>query len=139
MTPEPNTNLDIFHALARTNHRYVKNVSQGGWSRSVVKSTHKHQILTAAFGPCGYGYGWKILDKEFRDTAAGLTLFVTVEPWYRDPQTGNTLTLPEVMDSQAVTRTTKDGANPDGSTRKGNTILDETFIGIIQAAGLKGF
>jgi len=136
----PNTNLDIFHALARTDHRHVKNVSQGGRSFSSIQPAHKHQILTAAFGPCGYGYGWKILDKEFRDTAAGLTLFVAVQPWYRHPQTGEITILPEVMDSQAVTRTTKDATNPDGSIlRKGIALLDETFIGIIQAAGLKGF
>lgn len=61
------------------------------------------KILTELFGPCGIGWGYKELRREFVVGANNeIIVIVDLELWYADPETGNVGIIPGTGGSKFV-------------------------------------
>lgn len=66
----PENNLELWEKFEETNPKYTKNFTKsGGFKGTSVNSTFVSKILTEAFGPWGFGWGWNIIDERYIEGA----------------------------------------------------------------------
>ncbi|MFC5353494.1 hypothetical protein [Azospirillum himalayense] len=73
-------NLALWNKLKRTDPKATKPFTRSGFKGTQIDPTWRYQMLTEAFGPCGTGWGYDIVDTQVHD---GL-VFVGARLWYVD-------------------------------------------------------
>lgn len=84
-------NISLFSQVCETDPRHTKNFSRsGGFRGTAISAPWLVKRATETFGPCGIGWGYEIVDEQYRDGADGDVIHVIrLRLWYKwDGQTG---------------------------------------------------
>lgn len=63
------SNMDVWNGFEPTNPDYVKQNNQGGRKSSSIKPVYMVKLATNAFGPIGVGWGYRVVEERFDNTA----------------------------------------------------------------------
>lgn len=103
-------NLEIWNLVRDTDPRFTKAAKLGARTWTSISPQYNIQRATELWGPIGKGWGWKVTErgqvktlpildaqgKPFCDsdghTLFGITVTITLSVWYKDNNTGDSLT-----------------------------------------------
>lgn len=63
------SNLRIWDSFGKTDPKYTKNNTQGGRSSTSITPVYMVKKATEALGPIGVGWGYKVIEERFDNTA----------------------------------------------------------------------
>lgn len=91
---EQKDNFKIWEQIEKTDPKYTKAANVEGNKLTSLNGTYAAQQATKVFGPCGTGWGWRIVDDRFdntkpimKDDGSGLMFWCTqhtviIDFWY---------------------------------------------------------
>lgn len=91
--PRSDGNLSIWDRVEKTNPEYTKAFNRTGFKGTATNPTWIMKRATEIFGPAGIGWGWEILNEDYREgheILPGLHAVIhviRVQVWYRHPDT----------------------------------------------------
>lgn len=84
VTPLENSNTRIWEKICETDPNRTKNFNKG-YRGTAINPTYIYEKLTGCFGPCGIGWGFKIIKDEYKEGHEGeISHSTTVELWYKN-------------------------------------------------------
>lgn len=77
------SNLDLWHSVEKTPPAHTKAITGKSYSGTSPRPHYMILRATEAFGPCGIGWGFTIVDERIEDGAGGDRLSIArVKVWY---------------------------------------------------------
>ena len=93
---EKNQHLKVWNSVVKTDPQYTKAYNLGeGESGTAINGTYYALRMTELYGPCGIGWGWKILEERYDETVPitidreseslvwGQTHTIQIKVWYK--------------------------------------------------------
>jgi hypothetical protein len=76
-------NLELWHSVERTDPKHVKPITGKSYSGDSPKPHYLILKATEAFGPCGIGWGFEVMNERIETSSNGdKTSFARVRVWY---------------------------------------------------------
>lgn len=98
-------NSKIWDLVSKTDPDYTKSADVGGYKHTAINANYQYMRATEIFGPCGKGWGFKVIEERYDDGAPMVTVVDGAPPiiqfekvhtlrinfWYKDEEGTHTI------------------------------------------------